>query len=169
MPRFSYRKNVLLQDEANEMSAFLMESELTEIRAFIKSFAKEIGVAPGKAVVRYSIPLSKDSRMPSQDTEEVGLCSPVLNLVGRRGFEPLISALRGRCPGPLDERPTIEGTPEPGPRASSAVETAWRNGRWPACPARSILSNAPVVVNGGQLTMNWPNMVTLWPGKVQTN
>ena len=27
-------------------------------------------------------------------------------LVGRRGFEPLISALRGRCPGPLDERPT---------------------------------------------------------------
>ncbi len=29
-----------------------------------------------------------------------------LSLVGRRGFEPLISALRGRCPGPLDERPT---------------------------------------------------------------
>ena len=28
-------------------------------------------------------------------------------MVGRRGFEPLISALRGRCPGPLDERPTI--------------------------------------------------------------
>ena len=27
-------------------------------------------------------------------------------MVGRRGFEPLISALRGRCPGPLDERPT---------------------------------------------------------------
>ena len=26
-------------------------------------------------------------------------------MVGRRGFEPLISALRGRCPGPLDERP----------------------------------------------------------------
>jgi hypothetical protein len=32
-----------------------------------------------------------------------------LRLVGRRGFEPLISALRGRCPGPLDERPTCEG------------------------------------------------------------
>ena len=32
-------------------------------------------------------------------------------LVGRRGFEPLISALRGRCPGPLDERPTHQ-TPD---------------------------------------------------------
>ena len=31
----------------------------------------------------------------------------MVGLVGRRGFEPLISALRGRCPGPLDERPTI--------------------------------------------------------------
>ena len=27
-------------------------------------------------------------------------------LVGHRGFEPLISALRGRCPWPLDECPT---------------------------------------------------------------
>ena len=32
-----------------EMSDFLMESELTETRAFIRSFVKEIGVVPGKA------------------------------------------------------------------------------------------------------------------------
>ena len=25
-------------------------------------------------------------------------------MVARTGFEPVISALRGRCPGPLDER-----------------------------------------------------------------
>ena len=31
-------------------------------------------------------------------------------LVARKGFEPLISALRGRCPGPLDE--TRHGRPE---------------------------------------------------------
>ena len=36
--------------------------------------------------------------------ERGGACEG--ELVGRRGFEPLISALRGRCPGPLDERPT---------------------------------------------------------------
>ena len=28
------------------------------------------------------------------------------DMVARTGFEPLISALRGRCPGPLDERAT---------------------------------------------------------------
>ncbi|MDE2842592.1 MAG: recombinase family protein, partial [Chloroflexota bacterium] len=40
-----------------EMSSFLMESDLTETRAFIKSFVKEIGVVPGKAVIRYTIPM----------------------------------------------------------------------------------------------------------------
>jgi hypothetical protein len=29
------------------------------------------------------------------------------DMVARRGFEPLISALRGRCPRPLDERATF--------------------------------------------------------------
>ena len=52
-------------------------------------------------------------------------------LVGRRGFEPLISALRGRCPGPLDERPTHE-TPDPRPTSESSQD---------------MLSNTEVVVN----------------------
>ena len=38
-----------------EMSGFLMESELTETRAFIKSFVNGIGVVPGKAAIRYTI------------------------------------------------------------------------------------------------------------------
>ena len=28
-------------------------------------------------------------------------------MVARTGFEPVISALRGRCPRPLDERATV--------------------------------------------------------------
>ena len=44
---------------AQDMSDFLMTSEITESRAFIKSFVKEIKVKPGKAVVYYTIPISQ--------------------------------------------------------------------------------------------------------------
>lgn len=30
----------------------------------------------------------------------------MIRLVPRTGFEPVVSSLRGRCPGPLDERAT---------------------------------------------------------------
>src|SRR3979490_174256 len=39
-------------------------------------------------------------------------------LVPRIGFEPMISALRGRCPGPLDER----GAGRADPRGCTAEE-----------------------------------------------
>ena len=40
-------------------------------------------------------------------------------LVAHTGFEPVISALRGRCPGPLDECATQEERPSGlGPTAS---------------------------------------------------
>ena len=84
---------------AREMKDFLEESELTESRAFFKSFVKEIDVAPGRAVIRYSIPMPEDSRIPGRDTEEVALTSPVLSTVhygGPRGtvsqtFELVVS------------------------------------------------------------------------------
>ena len=41
---------------AAEMSEFLKTSELTETRAFVRSFVKEIEVRPGKAAIVYSIP-----------------------------------------------------------------------------------------------------------------
>ena len=44
---------------AQDLSMFLNESELTERRAFIESFVKEIVVMPGNAVVRYTIPISQ--------------------------------------------------------------------------------------------------------------
>ena len=46
---------------AQDLSVFLNESELTERRAFIESFVKEIVVMPGNAVVRYTIPISQST------------------------------------------------------------------------------------------------------------
>ena len=50
---------------AEDMSEFLMTSGITESRAFIKSFVKEIKVKPGKATVYYTIPISQST----QETE----------------------------------------------------------------------------------------------------
>ena len=68
-----------------EMSDFLMESELTEARAFIKSFVKEIGVVPGKAVIRYTIPMPQDSPISGRDAQEIALGTPVLSTVTHGG------------------------------------------------------------------------------------
>ena len=46
---------------ALDMSMFLNESELTERRAFIESFVKEVVVMPDNAVVRYTIPISQST------------------------------------------------------------------------------------------------------------
>ena len=43
------------------MSEYLKTSELTESRSFIQSFVKEIVVEPGKAAVRYTIPISQST------------------------------------------------------------------------------------------------------------
>ena len=68
-----------------EMSDFLMESELTETRAFIRSFVKEIGVVPGKAVIRYTIPMPQDSPIKGKDAQEIALGAPVLSTVTHGG------------------------------------------------------------------------------------
>ncbi len=94
---------------AKEMSEFLMTSEVTETKAFIRSFVKQIVIRPGRAVIRYTIPTPQDSPLKGADEAELGFGDGVrsmVSLVGHRGFEPLISALRGRCPWPLDECPT---------------------------------------------------------------
>ena len=66
---------------AEDMNEFLNESELTERRAFIESFVKEIVVRPGNAVVRYTIPMPEDSQIPGRVAEEVALHGPVLSTV----------------------------------------------------------------------------------------
>ena len=64
-----------------DLSRYLNESELTERRAFIESFVKEIVVQPGNALVRYSIPMPEDSPIEGRDAEEVALDGPVLSTV----------------------------------------------------------------------------------------
>ena len=46
---------------AEDMNEFLKTSELTQTRAFVYSFVKEIEVKPGKAAIVYSIPTPEDS------------------------------------------------------------------------------------------------------------
>ena len=70
---------------AQDMSVFLNESELTERRAFIESFVKEIVVQPGNALVRYTIPMPQDSPIGGMDAEEVALHASVLSTVKSGG------------------------------------------------------------------------------------
>ena len=70
---------------AQDMSVFLNESELTERRAFIESFVKEIVVQPDNALLRYSIPMPEDSPIGERDAEEVALHAPVLSTVKSGG------------------------------------------------------------------------------------
>ena len=53
----------IIADFAEEMGEFLKTSELTETRAFVHSFVKEIVVKPGRAPIVYSIPTPDDSPM----------------------------------------------------------------------------------------------------------
>ena len=70
---------------AKEMSEFLNESELTERRAFIETFVKEIVVMPGDALVRYTIPMPNDSPIPGRNAEEMALNGSVLSTVKNGG------------------------------------------------------------------------------------
>ena len=54
---------------AKDMKDFLNESELTERRAFIKSFVKEIIVVPRDALLRYTVPMPDDSLIPGRSAE----------------------------------------------------------------------------------------------------
>ena len=86
----SQRRDVLDDVEtiaayAQDLSVFLNESELTERRAFIESFVKEIVVQPGNALVRYTIPMPQDYPIGGMDAEEVALHAPVLSTVKSGG------------------------------------------------------------------------------------
>ena len=72
---------------AEDMSEFLMTSGITESRAFIKSFVKEIKVKPGKATVYYTIPMPDDRRIPGRNAEEMPLDGSVLSTVKIGGPE----------------------------------------------------------------------------------
>ena len=70
-----------------DMTEFLKESELHERRAFVETFVKEIVVMPGKAVIRYTVPMPDDSHMPGADSEEILLGGSVTSAgVGGHSF-----------------------------------------------------------------------------------
>ena len=92
---------------ALDLSMFLNESELTERRAFIESFVKEIVVVPDNAMVRYTIPMPDDSPIPGRDAEEMALNGSVLSTVKFGG--PLWTALEISTPGPSAQVATTLG------------------------------------------------------------
>ncbi len=67
---------------ARDMSQYLRESDFTETKSFISSFVKEIAVGPGKATIRYAIPMPQDSPIGGGDAREVALRGRVLSTVG---------------------------------------------------------------------------------------
>ena len=70
---------------AAEMSDFLKTSELTETKAFVGSFVKEVVVKPGRATIVYSIPTPDDSPMGGADAAEIALNGRVMNSVRHGG------------------------------------------------------------------------------------
>ena len=64
---------------AQDIKQFLNESELTERRAFIETFVKEIVVMPGDALLRYTISMPDDSPIPGRNAEEMVLDGRVLS------------------------------------------------------------------------------------------
>ena len=72
---------------AQDMNRFLRKSELTERRAFIETFVKEIELLPDNAVVRYTIPMPDDSLIPGKAAEKVALPGPVLSTMHDGGAE----------------------------------------------------------------------------------
>ncbi len=58
---------------ASEMSEFLKTSELTETKAFVRSFVKEVLVRPGRATIIYAIPTPEDSPIGGADAAEIAL------------------------------------------------------------------------------------------------
>ena len=58
---------------AQDMSQFLRTSELTETKAFVRSFVKEVLVRPGGATILYTIPTPEDSPIGGADAAEIAL------------------------------------------------------------------------------------------------
>ena len=76
-----------LRDRLSQLSEFLKTSELTETRAFVHSFVKEIEVKPGRSAIVYSLLTPEDSPISGGDVAEVALNGGVRSSV-RYGDPP---------------------------------------------------------------------------------
>ena len=100
--RVTLDKVETITDFARDMSEYLKTSDLTESKAFIRSFVKEVSVRPGMATILYCIPTPEDSPIGGGDTAEVILNGGVMNMgvvsgpkwmVGSTIFETWLGAL----------------------------------------------------------------------------
>ena len=73
-----------------DMNRFLRKSELTERRAFIETFVREIELLPDNAVVRYTVPMPDDSLIPGEKAQEI----PPSAYGGDHGVDALIRLRR---------------------------------------------------------------------------
>ena len=73
----------------NELRDLVNESSITERKAFIKSFVKEVVVTDDKAELKYTIPLSKDGPLE----ESLGI-PHIVRFGGPLPFSNLISPSR---------------------------------------------------------------------------
>jgi len=73
---------------ASEMSEFLKTRELTETKAFVRSFAKEVLVRPGGATIVYAIPTPEDSPIGGADAAEFALNGGVRSIGHDGGPRP---------------------------------------------------------------------------------
>ena len=85
---------------AEEMSEFLRTSEITETRAFVRSFVQAILVRPGRATIHYTMPTPPDGPLGGADAAEVALSGRVMSSVRAGG--PTRTSMRVE----LDARPT---------------------------------------------------------------
>ena len=84
---------------AADMSEFLRTSELTETRAFIRSFVKEIQIRPGNASIVYTIPMPEDSPIGASDSTDLALSERVMNTIRVSGpgrIEPATLSVMSR-------------------------------------------------------------------------
>ena len=70
---------------AADMSEFLKTSELTQTKAFVHSFVKQIEVRSGSASIVYSLPTPEDSPMGGANAAEIALYGSVMNSVCHGG------------------------------------------------------------------------------------
>ena len=142
---------------AEDMSEFLKTSQLTESRAFIRSFVKEISVRPGRATIHYSIPTPEDNSIAGRDAAEIALKARRPGCVQRAGgpvsdpgIQPGAEDARGRGAGcrrhPGEPSPWRPWRRTPGrfptqarsPRRSRLSALSLRprfNGAWNRCTA----------------------------------
>ena len=76
---------------AADMSEYLRTSKLTETRAFIRSFVKEVQIAPGKATIVYTIPMPEDNPIGGSDTAGLALTNGVRSTIRGSGLQYLLS------------------------------------------------------------------------------